>query len=164
MMLGLESWIPMYMTGQISPYYLRSPQSGAFNHFLRVSGAAALSGEAIAGYHSDGRYYLSKTKEDIAYYRRRADDLLKNATPLMEIYRGGTRGRAERLSAHRPEAERTQAQHSLCTADIHHVSRYARAHTAQKFGIRRGTCKDTRICRIAAQAFRAVTCRRHDRG
>ena len=96
MMLGLESWIPMYMTGQISPYYLRSPQSGAFNHFLRVSGAAALSGEAIAGYHSDGRYYLSKTKEDIAYYRRRADDLLKNATPLMEIYR---EERAGELSA-----------------------------------------------------------------
>lgn len=87
MMLGLESWIPMYMTGQISPYYLKNPQSGAFNHFLRVSGAAALSGEAIAGYHTNGRYYLSKTKEDIAYYRRRANDLLKNASPLMEIYR-----------------------------------------------------------------------------
>ena len=23
MMLGLESWIPMYMTGLISPYYLK---------------------------------------------------------------------------------------------------------------------------------------------
>ncbi len=26
MMLGLESWIPMYMTGQISPYYLPKVQ------------------------------------------------------------------------------------------------------------------------------------------
>ena len=24
MMLGLESWIPMYMTGQISPYYFKT--------------------------------------------------------------------------------------------------------------------------------------------
>ena len=87
MMLGLESWIPMYMTGQISPYYLKNVQKGVFNHFLRVSGAAALSGEAISGYHGDGRYYLSKIKEDIAYYQKRADDLLKNAYPLMEIYR-----------------------------------------------------------------------------
>ena len=87
MMLGLESWIPMYMTGQISPYYLKKTQNGAFNHFLRVSGAAALSGEAIAGCHDRGRYYLSKTKDDIAYYKKRAEDLLKNAASLMEIYR-----------------------------------------------------------------------------
>ena len=87
MMLGLESWIPMYMTGQISPYYLKKTQSGAFNHFLRVSGAAALSGEAIAGCHDRGRYYLSKTRDDISYYKNRAEDLLKNASPLMDIYR-----------------------------------------------------------------------------
>lgn len=87
MMLGLESWIPMYMTGQISPYYLKGTQNNVFNHFLRVSGAAALSGEAISGHHSEGRYYLSKTKEDIAYYQKRADNLIENAYPLMDIYR-----------------------------------------------------------------------------
>lgn len=92
MMLGLEGWIPMYMTGQISPYYLNGAQSNVFNHFIRVSGAAALSGEAINGHHSNGRYYLSKTKEDISYYQTRADDLLKNALPLMEIYRSERSG------------------------------------------------------------------------
>lgn len=30
MMLGLESWIPMYMTGQIAPYYLKNVQNNAF--------------------------------------------------------------------------------------------------------------------------------------
>ena len=34
MMLGLESWIPMYMTGQISPYYLKSDPGNVFHHFL----------------------------------------------------------------------------------------------------------------------------------
>lgn len=42
MMLGLESFIPMYMTGQISPYYLSGMQTSAFRHMLWVSGAAAL--------------------------------------------------------------------------------------------------------------------------
>ena len=87
MMLGLESWIPMYMTGQISPYYLKSDPGNVFHHFLKVSGAAVLSGEAISGHHSEGRYYLSKTKEDIAYYTKRAEALLLNASPLMDIYR-----------------------------------------------------------------------------
>lgn len=45
MMLGLESWIPMYMTGQIAPYYLKNVQNNVFLHLLKVSGAAALSGE-----------------------------------------------------------------------------------------------------------------------
>ena len=87
MMLGLESWIPLYMTGQISPYYLKSDPGNVFHHFLKVSGAAVLSGEAISGHHSEGRYYLSKTKEDIAYYTKRAEALLLNASPLMDIYR-----------------------------------------------------------------------------
>ena len=38
MMLGLESWIPMYMTGQITPYYLKNIQNNVFLHFLKVSG------------------------------------------------------------------------------------------------------------------------------
>ena len=87
MMLGLESWIPMYMTGQISPYYLKNIQNNVFMHFLKVSGAAALSGEAIAGHHSDGKYYLTKSKKELAYYTKRAEELLSNAYPLMDIYR-----------------------------------------------------------------------------
>ena len=43
MMLGLESWIPMYMTGQISPYYLKDTQDNAFLHLLKVSGSVALT-------------------------------------------------------------------------------------------------------------------------
>lgn len=59
MMLGLESFIPMYMTGQIEPYYFKAPQGGVFLHFLRVSGTAALTGEAVSGHHSEGRCVLS---------------------------------------------------------------------------------------------------------
>ena len=87
MMLGLESWIPMYMTGLISPYYLKNVQSNPFLHLLKVSGSAALSGEAITGYHENGKYYLTKSKREVAYYQRRADELLKNADSLMDIYR-----------------------------------------------------------------------------
>lgn len=87
MMLGLESWIPMYMTGQISPYYLKNAQDNTFSHFLKVSGSVALTGEAICGYHHEGRYYLTKNKEEVAYYKKRAERLLSKASPLMDIYR-----------------------------------------------------------------------------
>ena len=86
MMLGLEAYVPMYMTGQIAPYYLPEPPSKTFHHLLEVSGAAALSGEAIVGRHERGRYYLTKSREEIRYYQNRAEDLLARSKPLMDIF------------------------------------------------------------------------------
>lgn len=87
MMLGLEGNIPMYMTGQISPYYLPASQGTVFNHLLKVSGAAVLEGSAIAGKQSDGKYVMYRSRDDIRHYRKRAEDLLGKASPLMDIYR-----------------------------------------------------------------------------
>ena len=87
MMLGLESWIPIYMTGQISPYYLSNFKNNVYNHLNYVSAAAALSGECINGFHNKGMYYLTTNKNEIEYYKEKSDLLLKKAKPLMEIYR-----------------------------------------------------------------------------
>lgn len=87
MMLGLEGYIPMYMTGQIAPYYLPKATNDVFHHFLNVSGAAALVGDAIAGHHEKGRYTLTKSKEDVSYFREKAELLLSKALPLMQTYR-----------------------------------------------------------------------------
>lgn len=121
MMLGLENWIPMYMTGQISPYYLKNVQSNTFLHFLKVSGAAALSGEAISGFHSNGKYYLTKSKKEVAYYSRRAQELLSCASPLMDIYRSD---KANELNAFLlADSEKTGKRRSiLSTLPIHTIS------------------------------------------
>ena len=87
MMLGLESWIPIYMTGQISPYYLKDNKNNIYNHLNYVSGTVALTGECIKGYHNKGMYYLTTNKNEIKYYKEKSDLLLKKAKPLMEIYR-----------------------------------------------------------------------------
>lgn len=87
MMLGLESWIPIYMTGQVAPYYLKGKHNNVYCHFNYVSGQAALTGECIQGYHNEGKYYLTKNKEEIAYYQKKAQRLLSKAQPLMEIFR-----------------------------------------------------------------------------
>ena len=87
MMLGLESWLPIYMTGQVSPYFLRGLQNNVYCHFNYVSGTVALYGECISGYHDKGKYTLTTNKTDISYYKTKAECLLGKATPLMEIYR-----------------------------------------------------------------------------
>lgn len=87
MMLGLESWIPIYMTGQVSPYYLKNIKNSIYNHLDYVSGTSALTGECIKGYHDKGMYYLTTNKNEIKYYREKSNLLLKKAKPLMKIYR-----------------------------------------------------------------------------
>ena len=87
MMLGLESWLPIYMTGQVSPFYLKEVKNSIYHHFNYVSGVAALTGECIKNHHSNGMYYLSSNGKEIAYYKEKAQFMLKLANPLMEIYR-----------------------------------------------------------------------------
>ena len=91
MMLGLEGNIPMYMTGQISSYYLPAQTNAIFTHIIKVSGAAAMEGSAIAGHQAKGEYVLTKAEERIRFVREKAEDLLKKAKPLMDIYRSDRR-------------------------------------------------------------------------
>lgn len=86
MMLGLESWIPIYMTGQISPYYLKEVKNSVYHHLNYVSGKCALSGECIKGHHAQGKYFLTNSAAEMNYYKNKADLLLKSANPLMDIY------------------------------------------------------------------------------
>lgn len=86
MMLGLESWIPIYMTGSVSPYYLKNYNNNVYNHLNYTSGSVILTGECINSYHNKGKYYLTSNSKEINYYKEKTKLLLKKASPLMEIY------------------------------------------------------------------------------
>lgn len=87
MMLGLENWIPLYMTGQISPYYLKGTQNQIYAHLHYSSGTVAMTGDCISGHHDLAHYYLTNNKEETAICRKNMEFLLKKARPLMNIYR-----------------------------------------------------------------------------
>ena len=87
MMLGLESWIPIYMTGQITPYYFKDIKTNIYQNLTYTSQTLALAGESINGYHKKGKYYLTNNKKEVEYYQEKAKNLLKKASPLMEIYK-----------------------------------------------------------------------------
>ncbi len=119
MMLGLESWIPMYMTGQISPYYLKGEQSNVFHHFLKVSGAAVLSGEAITGHHSEGRYYLSKTKRRYCLLYKACRSIAAKCFSSDGYLSRRSRRKTECFSACRHFHTRKTPQHSFFPATLH---------------------------------------------
>ena len=109
LIMGLEGWIPVYMTGQVSPFYLPQPTNHAFLHFLRSAGTVAVSGEAIAGNQGGGRYVVTKNAADVAYLRRRAFDLLLHAKPLMRMFREGDDGALERARRQLEEKAKRKA-------------------------------------------------------
>ena len=86
LMLGLEAWIPIYMTGQVSPYYIPNHTPHVYHHLNYVSGVTSLCGECIEGSHTDGKYTLTNNKEELAYYHKKAKHILEHAKPLMEIF------------------------------------------------------------------------------
>ena len=87
LMIGLESWIPIYMTGQVSPFYISNTKNGIYSHLNYVSSSTALIGECIKGYHKKGKYYLTNNKTEVTYYREKSNLILKKAKPLMTIYK-----------------------------------------------------------------------------
>lgn len=87
MMLGLENWVPLYMTGQISPYYLKGVQNRIYSHLHYCSGQVAMTGDCISGHHDLAHYYLTSRKEEVLISQKNMEFLLKKAHPLMDIYR-----------------------------------------------------------------------------
>ncbi len=87
MMLGLISWIPIYMTGQVSPYYFKDLKNTIYYHLNYVSSSCALTGECIKNNHSKGKYYLTNNKKELEYYKEKARLLLNKSNSLMDIYK-----------------------------------------------------------------------------
>lgn len=87
MLLGLENWIPIYMTGSITPYYFKNPPSNFFNGSLCTSGSIALSSECIKYNEKKAKFYLTTKKDEVAFEKEKSKYMLSKATSLMDIYK-----------------------------------------------------------------------------
>lgn len=87
MLLGLENWIPMYMTGSITPYYFKNQPSNFFNGSLCCSGSVALSSECLNYNEKKSMFYLTTKKNEVQFKQEQAKIMLSKATPLMNIYK-----------------------------------------------------------------------------
>ena len=87
MLLGLESWLPVYMTGSISPYYFVNPPSNIFLGSYCSSGSVALFGECNPVNAEISRFYLTTKKDEVKYFNERNKYMLSKAKPLMDIFK-----------------------------------------------------------------------------
>ena len=87
MLLGLENWIPIYMTGSISPYYFKEPPSNMFYESLYVSGSVCLSGNYFKSSEENSRFFLTTKTNELNFYNEKAKYMLSKAKPLMTIFK-----------------------------------------------------------------------------
>lgn len=87
LLLGLENWIPIYMTGSISPYYFKEPPSNFFLGSHCTSGSVSLNGECIKNNEKKCRCYLTTKKEEVNFEKEKSKYMISKATPLMKIYK-----------------------------------------------------------------------------
>lgn len=87
MLLGLENWIPIYMTGSISPYYFKNAPSTMFTGSHCTSGSVALNSECINYNEKNSRFYLTTKREELEFEKQKSKYMLSKAKPLMDIFK-----------------------------------------------------------------------------
>lgn len=86
LMLGLEAWIPLYMTGLVAPFYLKDTANGPYQHLLYSSDSCVLYGDYIRGHHDKAEFTFTSVPEKVEYYKERSQFIMDRALPLMKIY------------------------------------------------------------------------------
>lgn len=87
MLLGLENWIPIYMTGSITPYYFKETSSNFFQISHCTSGSVALNGECLKHNEKKSKFYLTKKEEEVSYEKEKSKLMISKATSLMKIFK-----------------------------------------------------------------------------
>ncbi len=84
--VAIERWLPLYLSGQIEPYYYPNYQETLFKKTLFIApGIAALTSSAIAGTESMEQIFYHDTKM-IQTLTEEFNTYLKVCRPLMKIY------------------------------------------------------------------------------
>ncbi|MCR5214219.1 MAG: helix-turn-helix transcriptional regulator [Eubacterium sp.] len=87
MMNWLEKWMPLYMTGQVEPYYIDGGASNISRNSILCSNNAVMTVDTVANNPDFGRVYLTRNPEEIDFYNRKLAKVLDGSDKLMEIIR-----------------------------------------------------------------------------
>ena len=83
---AVVSWLPLYMSGMIVPYYRPHNKKGRFLHTLFLSpGHFGIEACNIAGADGDGLYEHFEDAGRLSYYERMYRQLLKSSRPLISF-------------------------------------------------------------------------------
>ena len=84
--IGLEYWIPLYMTGAITPYYMETSPFDLFSITHCTSDTVAFHGECITSNPNSMKLHVTTKAEEVTYYKQKSKHLLSNSKPLAIVF------------------------------------------------------------------------------
>lgn len=88
MLVGIEKWLPLYMSGTIEGFYRKSHSDPWFSHTLFVAPEiAAISASVATGTESFGIYNYCDSFEQISYYENQIDTLFQSVKSLIKVFK-----------------------------------------------------------------------------
>lgn len=82
---GLKTLMPLFLSGRISAYYLKGRRDGIYRNRLISLENAAFCVEAVTGHYATAVRRVITDRQEVDSYRRRAQQILGFASPLIEI-------------------------------------------------------------------------------
>ena len=87
MLVAIEGWLPLYMSGMVDSYYCTHNTHIAFSHILFVCPkVVAIEACNVSGTEVNGRYRYHTDQEELAFYETSFNKFLTNACPLVKVY------------------------------------------------------------------------------
>lgn len=87
MLVGIEKWLPLYMTGMIEAFYCNKTSDSRFTNTSFVAPQlAAITANFVAGTENTGKYQYSSTLELISYSEAQFDALMEMSKPLLQVF------------------------------------------------------------------------------
>ena len=85
MLAAIQSWLPLYMSGSIEPYYCRKERSSRFSHTLFLCpGRQCIVGWETSG-SREGLYHFYTDEEMLGHCQTLYTSILSQSQPLMRI-------------------------------------------------------------------------------
>ncbi len=89
MINGIESWLPLYMIGNIQPYYLDTKNGNRFTHTIIIApGECSIASCNIKGIEELGMYYFKTDKSTVNKVTDGFIKLINSGNPLARFIQG----------------------------------------------------------------------------
>ena len=87
MLLGIEKWLPLYMTGAIEPYYYPKSRDGIFKHTLFIAlDTAVITSSSVGDNEKSAANFFYTDKNTIAALTEEYQQYFSLCRPLMHIF------------------------------------------------------------------------------
>ena len=87
MVMAIQSWMPLYVSGCVEPYYSNIRLGKRFYHTMFIApGICTITSDAVQGDTPDNIYCFHQDKKIVSHYERQFERMMKDCNSLAQIY------------------------------------------------------------------------------